>query len=254
MALMFLATGMQQHDGSPAARRPTVILELYTSQGCSSCPPADALLSRLGREKSSAGIVIPLAFHVDYWNRIGWTDPFSSSLWSERQGRYAAVRKTEQVYTPQMVLNGTAQVVGNDERSVRAEIARQLRAPRSGILTISRITPAPHGLSVDVTAELKGAPARSADVYIALFENDVSTAVRTGENAGRRLANDYIVRFLKKGFSISSGGAAKTRTVEVPLEPSWRRDRLGVVAFSQDPRTLAIHGASEPQPVNAVRR
>lgn len=232
-------------DARGAMDKPVVILELFTSQGCSSCPPADTLLSRIGRERFAEGAVIPLAFHVDYWNSIGWTDPFSSRQWSERQGRYSAVRRTSQVYTPQLVLNGGAEVVGNDERAVRAEIARQLKAPRAGAVAIEKVTPDARGVSLDLSASLNSSsPVSSGDVYVVLFESGVTTAVKRGENSGRKLTNDYIVRSLTKGFSIRKGSATETHSLTIPIDPSWQRKAIGVAAFIQDPQTLAIQGAT----------
>src|SRR5262245_4669569 len=96
----------------PTVGQEPVVLELYTSQGCSSCPPADALLSELAREREVP--VIALAYHVDYWNRLGWRDPFSSRDWSARQGQYVRVMKLDSAYTPQLVINGSRQVVGSN--------------------------------------------------------------------------------------------------------------------------------------------
>src|SRR5690348_11228611 len=95
-----------------------VVVELFTSQGCSSCPPADRLLSKLGEDPRFAGKVLPLSFHVDYWNSIGWQDPFSSARWSARQNDYARAFRSDRIYTPQTVVNGTSECVGNDERAV----------------------------------------------------------------------------------------------------------------------------------------
>ncbi len=228
----------------PDNSQQAVIIELFTSQGCSSCPPADLLLSKIGRERFAGGAIIPLAFHVDYWNRIGWTDPFSSRQWSDRQNRYAAVRRSSQVYTPQLLLNGGAQVVGNNERLVRDELSRQLKAPRSGSISIDNVAAGESIVSMDLTASLRGTASSSADVYVVIVENGVTTAVKSGENVGRRLVNDHIVRSLTRSFAVKSGSAAGKHTVNVNLDPTWRREGLGIVAFIQDPKTLLIQGAS----------
>jgi len=234
-------------DSTSTAVKPTVILELFTSQGCSSCPPADALLSRVGRETFAGGTVIPLAFHVDYWNRIGWTDPFSSAQWSARQNQYAAVRNANQVYTPQLVLNGGAQLVGNNERLVRDEIARQwktqLKTAPLGHVVISGVVQSETSVSLNLTASLAGLPAMKGDVVVVLFENGVTTVVRSGENSGRKLVNDHIVRSLTRSFTLQAGGPAVKRSIAIALHPSWRRDSLGIAAFIQNPKTMAIYGA-----------
>jgi hypothetical protein len=242
----FLVVGAARNSASPPpasggeAKR-TVVLELFTSQGCSSCPPADALLSRVGRERFAGGVVIPLAFHVDYWNRIGWTDPFSSRQWSERQGMYAAARQSSQVYTPQLVLNGDAEVVGNSERAVRAAIEKQLRTPQRGTLSLGAVTRSKAALFVEITAALPRDGSKGT-VYVALVENGVTTNVRRGENSGRALRNDHIVRSLTKAFEVGSGAA--TQTIQVPLPPSSAGRHYGVVAFVQDATTLRIHSAA----------
>jgi hypothetical protein len=211
--------------------RGVAVVELFTSQGCSSCPPADVVLSELGKE-SFGGTVIPLAFHVDYWNQIGWTDPFSSPRWSDRQRAYAASMKSSQVYTPQVVINGREQLVGSYGSRVRAEIAKQLKNDAAGSVTIRDIHRTGNELTVQVDASMP--TGRTAAVYVVLFENGVITSVKSGENSGRTLTNDFIVRAMKSGKSVT-----------LPLDPHWRTDHLGIAAFLQDPHSLAIYGAAK---------
>ncbi|HUF18267.1 MAG TPA: DUF1223 domain-containing protein, partial [Thermoanaerobaculia bacterium] len=135
-----------------ASQAGTVVLELFTSQGCSSCPPADRLLTALGTERFAGGTVIPLAWHVDYWNRLGWSDPFSSAQWSARQREYARVMRSSQVYTPQLILNGRSQLVGSSERAVRTEIARQLKLKNGGIVSIKSMNHAASFVRVELVA------------------------------------------------------------------------------------------------------
>ncbi len=111
---------------APPAAGSVAVVELFTSQGCSSCPPADRLLSAIAAEPAFAGKVVPLAYHVDYWNYIGWQDPFSSADWSTRQKQYAQAYDTNRIYTPQLVVNGTDEMTGSEERKVRSAIARAL--------------------------------------------------------------------------------------------------------------------------------
>src|ERR1700681_1033381 len=131
LAAATLAAGMGEGRGAsdPAKGAPgrgPVVVELFTSQGCSSCPPADRLLSRLQGDSRTAGTVIPLAFHVDYWNRLGWSDPFSSAAWSERQMTYAKALHSNRIYTPQLVVGGRAECVGSEERQVMRRIHEAL--------------------------------------------------------------------------------------------------------------------------------
>jgi hypothetical protein len=158
-----LATG----DEEPPAANKVVIVELFTSQGCSSCPPADRLLKKLAAE----GGVFPLSFHVDYWNYIGWTDPFSSAEWSERQRRYARAFGTSRVYTPQVVVAGTAECVGSNERRVRAEIADA--APADGRLEVVLEPSGSSGglrLAIEATVERGGEDGATWDVLVAVVE------------------------------------------------------------------------------------
>ncbi len=226
-------------------RSRTVVLELFTSQGCSSCPPADALLSRLRREDFGGSTVIPLAYHVDYWNHLGWSDPFSSPRWSQRQNLYARALKSSQVYTPQLIINGAVQLVGSADGAIRAEIERQLGGADRGAVFIDRVALAGNELTVDLRARLdvrtSGGP---ANVVVVLFENGVTTAVASGENARRNLSNDAIVRWQEERLALSANGVESKTSVTIPLSPGWRPDRLGVAAFVQDRDSLAIHASA----------
>ncbi|MDX1642861.1 MAG: DUF1223 domain-containing protein, partial [Thermoanaerobaculia bacterium] len=155
------ATPSSSTEGS--TEQPTVLIELFTSQGCSSCPPADRLLADLADRGELDGIVLlPLSFHVDYWNYIGWTDPFSSAEWSNRQRRYARAFGLDTIYTPQIFLNGRAEVVGSDEREVR-RLIRQTAAPPVARLELEIESTSPSGsvLAVRLAAHpLPDFPAR----------------------------------------------------------------------------------------------
>ncbi|HEX6642872.1 MAG TPA: DUF1223 domain-containing protein [Thermoanaerobaculia bacterium] len=219
---------------APSNGRGVAVVELFTSQGCSSCPPADVVLSELGKEKFD-GVVVPLAFHVDYWNQIGWTDPFSSPRWSDRQRAYAAAMKSTQVYTPQVVINGREQLVGSYGSRVRAEIAKQLKSDARGTVAIRNVQRNGSNVTVDFDASLRGAGA--ADVQVVVFESGVTTSVASGENSGRKLTNDFIVRAMKTA-------PLGSKSVTLPLDARWRTQQLGVAVFLQDPKSLAIYGAA----------
>jgi hypothetical protein len=228
-ALSLLACG--RVDAAPAADVRTsapVVIELFTSQGCSSCPPAEALLSEIATAGTTAGrTVVPLAFHVDYWNDLGWTDPSSSPAWSERQQRYAAARRDSRVYTPQLVVAGERHVVGSQRGAVEAAIAAagpQVRVEASATRT---------GDSLHVTAT---APA-GADAWLAVWQDGVTTAIPRGENAGLRLREDRVVRRLVRVATAGSKG-----TLDVALDRRWQR--TGAVVFAQRADTLAIVGAT----------
>jgi len=227
-----LATGGAATSLAAGDSRPAVLLELFTSQGCSSCPPADRLLSRIGASGELAGVrVIPLAFHVDYWDRIGWKDPFSAREWSERQRGYGQAFDLYSIYTPQVVVGGQNHTVGSDEKRLR-ELVAAAAAQRSEYSIALRLANRDAGsLRVAVQAEARSRP--MVRVVVALFENGLVTEVRSGENARRTLHDDYVVRRL---VELAPGESE----AELPLEPEWVAQRLGVVAFLQDAESRAV--------------
>lgn len=194
-----------------------VVVELFTSQGCSSCPPADELLRRIARDPALRGRVIPLAFHVDYWNRLGWSDPFSSREWSQRQGDYVRALKLSSAYTPQVVINGTRQMVGSNEAAVMRAIDEESRRAREGSVTIARDA---NGANVHAATTNT-----NVDLVVVAFENDVTTHVRSGENSGRTLVNDAIVRTLVASPKLEAQVkvAAKERVAAFLQERGTRR-------------------------------
>jgi len=176
MGLFLTLLGAAAH----AEDRP-VVVELFTSQGCSSCPPADALLGELSRR----GDVIALAYHVDYWDNLGWKDPFASRSGTERQRVYARSLGLSGLYTPQMVVDGATDVVGSDRRSVLAAVSGQRQGPAIQLLREDGV------LKVGVAAQ-KGAQAGEA--VLVAYAEQAETKVQRGENAGRSLTEYSIVR------------------------------------------------------------
>ena len=233
--------------GAATARGP-VIVELFTSQGCSSCPPADRLIGRLAREDGSAP-VIPLSFHVDYWNYIGWTDPFSSREWSQRQSDYAESFGSSRVYTPQVVINGHTELVGSNETRVRSAIAKASRTPAAGHLALDlRPGPASGRLELEIAARVERAAGECWSVMVAVVENDLETPVKRGENGGRTLHNTRVVRSLAEAFTVPARpGTERTQKHVIELEDDWQRGKLGVAVFLQDPDSRQIHGAAAVQ-------
>jgi hypothetical protein len=205
-----------------------VLVELFTSQGCSSCPPADALLAVLDKNPD----VLVLSEHVDYWNHLGWKDPYSSAVFSERQQRYARRYGLEGPYTPQMVVDGGAQFVGSDGRQARSAISAAGRAPKQPVQL------ARENGRVRVTVGVLD-KAKRAELWVALVRTEGAAEVARGENAGRQLRHVAIVRTL-----VRAGVATRTEGVSYafPLPPEesgpWR-----VVAFLQEPGQGAVIGA-----------
>lgn len=225
-----------------------VLLELFTSQGCSSCPPADRLLSALAADPDLAGRVLPLAYHVDYWNYIGWTDPFSEARWSERQRRYAEELPSGRVYTPQLVVDGRSHLVGSRRADALQEIRKALDTPPAGRLELTVGEPAGGLLPVTVAATLEAEPdadGQPLTVWLALWQDGLVTPVSRGENADRVLRDDRVVRRLVRVLELpSEPGATAQAATEIPLDDAWDLSKMGVVAFLQAPSDLAIHGAA----------
>ena len=219
---------VERHPGSNP-----VVVELFTSEGCSSCPPADRLLSGL-RGKSS-GVII-LEEHVDYWNHIGWKDPFSSASFSERQSQYANRLKLDGVYTPQMIVDGQTEFVGSD--AGRAENAikgasRQAKAKVSLDITHD---------SADVLVDQ--APGDS-DVVLALTEDGLQSHVSAGENSGATLVHNGVVREMRMiGRIAHKSGEAFQARVPLRLPSLWRREKMMAVVFVQSRPSGKIVGAA----------
>ena len=179
-------------------RNSPVVVELFTSQGCSSCPPADALLEDLTRRSD----LLPLAFHIDYWDRLGWRDPFSSPQATDRQKNYARLLRLSSAYTPQMVINGRADVVGSDRRRVMATIDGQGSLPVSVALTADG-----NGLLAAI-----GAGSGEGKLWLVTFDRSAETRVPAGENAGRTILNVNIVRAIDD-VGVWGGDAKSLRLV-----------------------------------------
>lgn len=222
-----------------------VLVELFTSQGCSSCPPADEVLARLEQTQPVAGVeVIALSEHVDYWNRLGWADPFSSPIFSERQGRYADAFGKDGVYTPQMVVDGRTEFVGSNMSRARDAIARAAKFPKATI-HLARNDGA-QGDVIPLTVQIEDLPETSGgdtvEVLLAVTESGLRTDVPRGENAGRKLSHTAVVRRLEVIGSIK--GASFAAAPVVRMEKGWRHDRLRAIVFTQERASRRVVGAA----------
>ena len=173
----------------PAIAGGKVVVELFTSQGCSSCPPADAFLRELSRRDD----VIALSFHVDYWNYLGWRDPFAIPASTDRQRRYRAALGLRYVYTPQMVIGGTAQALGSGRDTVMMAISGQRDSKR---LDVTVKESGPRAAIVAIGAGAK--PAKPADIWAFLIDRERTTEIRRGENGGLKLVNANVVRAIRR--------------------------------------------------------
>jgi len=201
--------------------RSAVLAELFTSEGCSSCPPADALLMKLDKLQPVAGVqIIVLSEHVDYWNSLGWTDPYSSAQFTQRQGMYGHSLVAES-YTPQVVIDGRKEVLGSDEKAIQAAIAKAAARPKIAV----RIVAAKREGNEAVVNVTVGAPTSSkADVWVAIADDRDQSSVRNGENKGRTLNHVAVVRSLAKvGTVTKSAGFEKELRVPLPAQAADRR-------------------------------
>ena len=214
-----------------------MLLELFTSEGCDTCPPAEKYLERLLQEQPIAGVeIIAMAEHVDYWNRLGWTDPFSSPLFSDRQKDYASFFKLDSVYTPQIIVNGTRELRAKDGVKAIQEAAKD----PTGTIKINIESAVEN--TVSLTLRIAKLPVLSrgdrAMVIVAVIENDLSSNVLRGENSGRKLKHMAVVRALR---SIGESSVKETIFSAVfPLEKNWKRDDLSVVAFVQEAESRRV--------------
>jgi hypothetical protein len=207
-----------------APQRAPVLVELFTSEGCSSCPPADRLLETLDPS------VIVLSEHVDYWNQLGWRDPFSSHANTVRQEAYARRFASQGPYTPQMVIDGAVEFVGSDSRRAATEIAQAAKRERVAV-SLSRV-----GDQIQIET---GIVPHASDVLLAIAEDrEASSQVTAGENRGRNLRHVAVVRNLRKVGSVKRGAAFK-QSVSVGADVAGKR----LIVFLQDSDLGKVAGA-----------
>jgi hypothetical protein len=229
-------------DGS----RTPVLIELFTSEGCSSCPPADALLEKLDRSQPVNGAeLIVLSEHVDYWNDIGWKDPYSSHEYSERQSAYAAHFGRSGIYTPQMVVDGHSDLVGSDERGAIEAVENETRFVKVP-LSLSGL----HFENNKVSMHVEAGPlepsmgARSANLYLAIADESDVSQVSRGENAGRTLKHVAVLRSLVPVGTVNKADkVSKDVTVNVSNESRGRLRVVGIIQEQSAGRVLGVASA-----------
>lgn len=209
----------------------TIVMELFTSQGCSSCPAADRLLGKYANDPS----VIALSFHVDYWNNLGWKDPFSSAANSERQKQYAKALALDGVYTPQLVINGEREMVGSDENKIGSAIESLANETSNTSMEISNLSFKESKISVQFTIQsLPG----NASVYALVVQKKGVTSVKAGENRGVTITNYNIVRSLT---TINAGNGANDAILSLPVGISAQE--VSIVLLAQDSSAKIIAAA-----------
>jgi hypothetical protein len=229
-----------------------IVVELFTSEGCSSCPPADALLERLENEQSVPGAeVLALEEHVDYWNDLGWADPFSSKQVTLRQQGYAEAFRHGSAYTPQMVVDGQFEFVGSrsdEAREIIATAATRVRA----VVSVAQTPGNSDGKRDWVVSVRRLGPAvrDTAEVWLAVTETGLHSRVEAGENAGRELRHAAVVRQLTKlGIADGNREEAFASSARINLRSEWKKENLRVVVFVQEKNSRHILGAGSSKVV-----
>ncbi|MEM6844278.1 MAG: DUF1223 domain-containing protein [Bacteroidota bacterium] len=215
----------------------TTVVELFTSQGCSSCPPADAVLRDIAQQSEQQNLAVHvLSFHVDYWNRLGWQDPYSHPDFTERQRVYTQTWANSQMYTPQMTVNGNPGFVGSRKQQAWQEIKSALRLPTQATVNL-QVTVADKQARVayEVTGDYQG-----KHLQIALVEKNIQTSVRRGENGGRTLQHTHVVRNFSS-HPLNNSAQGKT-TLQLPDD--LKTLDASVIAYVQDDSNLEISGAT----------
>ena len=234
---------------TPAAEHPRtpVLVELFTSEGCLSCPPADELLIRLDAEQPVPGaLVIALSEHVEYWNGQ-WQDPFSSPMFTGRQREYQRALATPALYTPQMVVDGRVQLIGSRQQLAHETIAKASRQPKA-VLSLTRLDLNGGGVSVEITVSgVAGLdPVYDVDLWVAVTEDGLQTDVKRGENAFRRLRHSTVVRALHPVETLSIPIPDHIRAAaEMKIDPGWHTERLRAVAFLQERSSRRVLGVTQ---------
>jgi hypothetical protein len=249
MLLVYAGWAASQQAPANNGRTP-VVLELFTSEGCSSCPPADALLARLDKTQPIPGVeIIALKEHVDYWDHFGWKDRFSSAQFTARQSDYALAFGSVTIYTPQMIVDGRTEFVGSAEGRARQAILQAARAPKAVVQLEWSPRAAAGAAEVPLRVrigQLGGAtPGDRAEVFLAITEGNLHSDVSRGENAGRKLDHAGVVRVLRViGNADLGANPSFAAQPGVAIAAGWQRANLRAVVFVQERRRRRVLAAA----------
>ncbi|HEX6426185.1 MAG TPA: DUF1223 domain-containing protein [Niastella sp.] len=227
------SAGSTEHDVTTNAKG-FAVLELFTSEGCSSCPPADELIARMQKEAGDKPIYI-LAYHVDYWNRLGWKDKFSDPLYSKRQYNYSQ-QFSGQVYTPQVIINGQSEFVGSNELAVNSKVKEALNGNTATTLSIQGQQ---QSGKIKFDYQITGNAGKN-QLLIAVVQKHAVSKVEKGENKGRTLSHAQIVRSLHS-FDVRSGGQGAG---QISLPGDFNTEDWECIGMIQDPETGKIEAAT----------
>lgn len=215
------------------AQQPFAVAELFTSEGCNTCPPAERLLSELKAEaeKNRQNIYF-LEYHVDYWNRLGWKDPFSKNQFTLRQENYSRVLPGKELYTPQLVINGETEANGSDKKAAREMIQKALGKKPTVAITIESQQIRNDTLWIDYSLDKAD---KNASVKIAVTEDRLESNISRGENEGKKLVHDAVVRIFYSSQSAESKG-----TIAIPLKGFVPKKGMQLIAMLQQKQTMKI--------------
>lgn len=214
-----------------------IVLELFTSEGCSSCPPADALLSQLTKQRHSTNVeLILLGEHVEYWNGQGWTDRFSAPTFTQRQYEYIRQLHLATAYTPQVIIDGHLQTVGGNAPAIKVKLAEAARTPKPATVALQFV--GSDQLQVTVT----DSGSAKQRVLLAVTEDNLTTKVGGGENGGKVLVHNAVVRELRDLGTVTNGRFEKT--INLSNKTDWKRDDLRAIVLVQDASDDVIRGAA----------
>jgi hypothetical protein len=232
-ALLLFALSLQAADVP-------IVVELFTSEGCSSCPPADDFLAKLEKTQPVPGVhLIVLSEHVDYWNRLGWRDPFSSADFTERQSQYSQAFHQDGPYTPEAVVDGLSGFVGSNGRDAKTAIEAARKQPMATV-TLHAMA---EGSGINLKIDVRDVPGtKDADVILAITETGLQSNVKSGENAGSLLKHTGVVRRMTVLGKTKVEGFSTQTSISLPKE--WKRENLRAVVLVQDRRTKHIVGAA----------
>lgn len=237
-AIVFASNAIAQSQCSAVSGSQTnALVELYTSEGCSSCPPADQWLTHLKNQGSQFGNIVPIALHVDYWDYIGWKDDFANPAFARRQREMAASGHARGVYTPQIAINGQDTRSWVSESRFKSEVASINRMPAKAEIRLA--VNSTTAKSLQVSTSIKTAETGPLVYYLALQENNLQSTVNAGENRGELLRHDYVVRQWLGPFKMDADGKVST-SHQIQLQPAWKQRDLSVVAFVQNSATGEI--------------
>ncbi len=237
-AIVFVGLGplnaMARQCKTSSGPNKTALIELYTSEGCSSCPPADSWLRKLSKQDYAGNKVIPLSFHVDYWDYLGWSDQFAKKQHTQRQRKLVSVNRLNTIYTPQVVVDGRDFRYWSWSNRTRGKISDITRLPAQA--KIELVVNKAEGNKLTAISNIMLLPRsypRQSSVFMALYQNNLTSNVLTGENNGRELKHDFVVRDLRGPFDIN-GKSVKKIEQDFYLDKSWNPADVGIAVFVQD--------------------